>query len=287
MPDLKSLSRYVEDAVPPAGLDGILRRGRRRRLRNVAATSAVAAVVAAALVIPTIGRPGQSSGPAGQADTLPALHTGLRVLPAAPDDAAQGHPVIVDSLFRDGGSLYALVTAGVCDAWSRVTPRFEDSPPSIEVRAVVRPGAENCVNPAGIPRAVALPDAVSAAAQVRDLASRTVLQVPAVGEGTMLPGDRMMVLASPPAGATLTRVRIEGLRRAEGRLYAVVPAGRCDGWGRATVQAGQRVEVRIGGRQTASPCAASVRAKAVALPGDLTGTITDVATGRVFTVPEK
>jgi hypothetical protein len=287
MPDLKSLSRNVEDAVPPAELEGILRRGRRRRLRKViSVTGATAVVLAAALVIPVVARPGQSSGPAGRSDTLPALHTGLRLLPAAPNDAAQGHPVAVQNLFHDGGRLYALVTAGACDSWSRVAPRLQDSPPSIEVRAVVQPGAEDCVNPAGIPRAVALPAEVAAAAQVRDLVSGTALPVPAAHEGTMLPGDRMMVLAAPPAGTELTRVRIEGLRRAEGRLYAVVTAGQCDGWGRATVQPGQRVEVRIGGRPTPIPCAESGHPKAVALPGNLTGSITDVATGRVLDVPE-
>ncbi len=290
MPDLKDLARAVEDVVRPADLDGILRRGRRRRVRNAIATAGAAmVVVAVVLVVPGIGLRDLASGPAADPpDTLPVLSTGLQVLPAAPEEADRGTAVAVEALFRDSGRLYALVTAGSCDVWSRVT-LGSGGTPSIGVRTVVRPGTEVC-DDAGNPRAVELPAAAAAAAQLQDSRSADVLQVPAPDAGLMLP-DQIIVLTTRPSDIGLERQAITELRRVAGVLYAIVTARTCDVWASAKVKTGPRpvVDIAVGSRPQ-SACTAPALARAVVVPDDQIGTartITDGMTGRKLTVPPR
>jgi hypothetical protein len=290
MPDLKDLARAVEDVVRPADLDGILRRGRRRRARNAIATAGAAVVVVAVvLALPGIGLRDLASGPAADPpDALPVLSTGLQVLPAAPEGANRGTAVAVEALFRDSGRLYALVTAGSCDVWSWATLGSGGTPPSIGVRTVVRPGTEVC-DDAGNPRAVELP-AAAAAAQLRDSFSAEVLQVPAPDAGVMLP-DQIIVLTTRPADIGLERQAITELRRVAGVLYAIVTARTCDVWASARVLTGPRPVVAIAvGSLPQSACTVPAVARAVVLPDDQIGTartITEGMTGRTLTVPPR
>ena len=291
MPDLKDLARAVEDVVRPADINGILRRGRRRRARNAIATAGAAVVVlAVVLALPGIGLRDLASGPAADPpDPLPVLSTGLQVLPPAPEGADRGTAVAVEALFRDSGRLFALVTAGSCDVWSWATLGAGGTPPSIAVRTVVRPGTEAC-DDAGNPRAVELPAAAAAVAQLMDSFSAEVLQVPAPDAGVMLP-DQIIVLTTRPADIGLERQAIVELRRVGGVLYAIVTARTCDVWASARVRTGPRpvVDIAVGSRPQ-SACTVSAVARAVVLPDDQIGTartITDGMTGRTLTVPPR